>query len=115
MNKLYKVLNISKQGVHQYQERQFVFDQKIECLLVEVQELRAEHPGCGVEKMYDTLQPNFIGRDRFIDVFMDLGFRLKHQINYRRTTFSGKIYYSNLIQSLSIYAPSMVWQSDILT
>ncbi len=113
MNKLYNELNISKQAFHQYQKRQTIFDQKIECLLVEVQELRAEHPGCGVEKMYDTLQPNFIGRDRFITVFMDLGFRLKHQINYRRTTFSGKIYYSNLIQSLSIYAPSMVWQSDI--
>ena len=41
MNQLYKVLNISKQAVNQYQKRQTIFDQKIECLLVEVQELRA--------------------------------------------------------------------------
>ena len=52
-------------------------------LLVEAEELRKEHPGCGVEKMYRTLKPDFIGRDRFIDVFMDLGFRLKTKKNYK--------------------------------
>ena len=41
-------------------------------LLLELEELRKEHPGCGVEKMYHTLRPEFIGRDRFIDLLMDL-------------------------------------------
>lgn len=81
--------------------------------MIEAEELRKEHPGCGVEKMYDTLKPDFIGRDRFIDIFMDLGFRLKRKRNYRRTTYSGTIYYPNLIKGLEVYAPSMVWQSDI--
>jgi predicted house-cleaning noncanonical NTP pyrophosphatase (MazG superfamily) len=113
MNQLYKTLGISKQAVDQYQKRQVVFNQKMNCLLLEAEELRKEHPGCGVAKMYDTLKPNFIGRDRFVDSFMELGFRLKRNKNYRRTTFAGKTYYPNLIQSLSVYAPSMVWQSDI--
>ena len=113
MNNLYKILYISKQAVNQYQKRQNCFDKNMNCLLLEAEELRQEHPGCGVEKMFYTLKPNFIGRDRFIETFMDLGFRIKRNKNYRRTTFASKKYYPNLIQSLSIYAPSMVWQSDI--
>lgn len=113
MNQLYKVIGISKQAVSQYSKRQVVFDKKVQDLQVEAEELRKEHPGCGVEKMYATLKPDFIGRDRFIDLFMDLGFRLKRNKNYKRTTFAGKVYYPNIIKSMSVYAPSMIWQSDI--
>lgn len=113
MNRLYQVAEISKQAVSQYANRQVVFDKKASNLLLEAEELRKEHPGCGVEKMYNTLKPDFMGRDRFIDIFMDLGFRLKRKRNYRRTTYSCSIYYPNLIKGLEVYAPSMVWQSDI--
>jgi transposase InsO family protein len=82
-------------------------------LLAEAEWLRKEHPGCGVEKMYYTLCPDFIGRDQFIEVFMELGFRVKRNKNYRRTTYSIKNEYPNLIKGLSVAAPSTVWQSDI--
>lgn len=82
-------------------------------LLLEAEELRKEHPGCGVEKMYYTLKPDFMGRDRFIDVFMDLGFRLKTKKNYKRTTYPASVHYSNLIKGMEVIAPSIIWQSDI--
>jgi len=113
MNQLYREIGISKQAVSQYADRQVIFDKKTHNLLIEAEELRKQHPGCGVEKMYDTLKPDFIGRDRFIDIFMDLGFRVKRKRNYRRTTYCGTTYYPNLIKGLEVYAPSMVWQSDI--
>lgn len=113
MNQLYKVVGVSKQAVQQYAKRQLIFDQKVSNLLLEAQDLRRVHPGCGVEKMYNTLKPDFIGRDRFIDLFMELGFRLKKKKNYRRTTYSSSVNYPNLIQGLKIRAPSTVWQSDI--
>ncbi len=113
MNNLYKVIGISKQAVANYAKRQVVFDQKISQLVVEADQLRASHPGCGVEKMYDTLKPVFIGRDRFIESFMGLGYRVKRQKNYRRTTIAGSIYYPNLIKGLQVSKPSTVWQSDI--
>ena len=72
MNQLYKVVGVSKQAVQQYAKRQLMFDQKVSNLLLEAQDLRRVHPGCGVEKMYNTLKPDFIGRDRFIDLFMEL-------------------------------------------
>ena len=113
MNALYKTLNISKQAVYQYDKRQELYDSKIRVLLLEAEELRKEHPGCGVEKMYTTLKPDFIGRDRFVTLFMELGFRLNKKQNYRRTTYAGSIYYPNLIKGMYINAPSIIWQSDI--
>ena len=113
MNQLYQVMDISKQAVHQYALRQKQFDYKIGVLLREAELLRREHPGCGVEKMYYTLKPDFIGRDRFIELFMQLGFRLKRKKNYRRTTYAVSVFYPNLIKGLVVKAPSTVWQSDI--
>jgi putative transposase len=113
MNQLYRAIGISKQAVMQYASRQLLFDERIRCLLAEAQELRQAHPGCGVEKMYDTLAPDFIGRDRFVDLFIQLGFRLRKAKNYRRTTYAGTINYPNLIKGLYVDRPSLVWQSDI--
>lgn len=113
MNKLYSSIGISKQAVIQYNNRQLQFDENVAQLIVEADLLRKAHPGCGVEKMYDTLRPVFIGRDRFIDTFMDLGYRIKRQKNYRRTTFAGSIYYDNLIKGLKVSKPNTIWQSDI--
>jgi len=113
MNQLYESIGTSKQAVHQYAQRQTVFDNRLMQLMEEADDLRKEHPGCGVEKMYSILKPDFIGRDRFVDTFMQLGYRLKRKKNYRRTTIAGKIYYPNAIKGLEINAPSVVWQSDI--
>ena len=113
MNQLYKATSISKQAVYQYASRQAVFDDNITSLVVEVDELRKAHPGCGVEKLHYTLKPDFIGRDRFVETFMALGYRLKRSKNYRRTTYSSKKYHPNLINGLVIKKPSSVWQSDI--
>ena len=113
MNRLYDVIGISKQAVHQYAHRQALFDQHMEQLVMESDELRKDHPGCGVEKMYYTLRPDFLGRDRFVDTFMDLGFRVRRNKNYRRTTISSKDYYPNLIKGLAVTCPGTVWQSDI--
>ena len=112
-NELYNSIGISKQAVYQYQNRQDTFDKKMLQLVVEADELRKEHPGCGVEKMYYTLSPDFIGRDRFIDTMMQLGYRLKRKKNYKRTTIASKIYYPNLIKGIKVNKPSTIWQSDI--
>jgi transposase InsO family protein len=113
MNLFYKAIGISKQAVHQYDKRQLAFDGKVGQLVVEADELRLEHPGCGVKKMYRTLKPDFIGRDRFIDIFMQLGYRVKRKKNYRRTTYASANSYPNLIKGMSVTTPSVIWQSDI--
>ena len=113
MNKLYKAIGISKQAVYKQEKKQIVLDQKMTELVYHADLLRTEHPGCGVEKMYYTLQPDFLGRDKFIELFMSLGYRLKMKKNYRRTTFSTNIYYPDLIKGMKVNAPSVIWQTDI--
>ena len=113
MNMLYATVGISKQAVSQHNTRQKAFDKKVKQMTLEADELREDHPGCGVEKMYYTLKPDFIGRDRFIELMMELGYRLKRKKNYKRTTIASKIYYPNLIKGMEVDRPSMVWQSDI--
>ncbi len=81
--------------------------------MLEVDEIRRNHPGCGVEKMYYALKPDFIGRDRFVDTFMDLGYRLKVKKNHSKTTIASKIYYPNLIKGMQVTGPCVIWQSDI--
>ncbi len=113
LNTLYRTVKISKQAVSQYAKRQEVFDKQFEDLVLEADILKKEHPGCGVEKMYYTLKPEFIGRDRFIENFMELGYRVKKKRNYKKTTRASKQYYPNLIKGMKVNAPSQIWQSDI--
>ncbi|MCK0131573.1 IS3 family transposase [Flavobacteriaceae bacterium F08102] len=112
MNDLYKEAGLSKQAVVQYAARQQAFDNKVEQMILEADKRREDHPGCGVEKMYYTLNPDFIGRDRFIELMMEVGYRLKRKRNYRRTTIASKLYYPNLIKGMEVNRPNMIWQSD---
>ena len=57
MRAIYKIAGISKQAAHKYFKHEDELSKKLSDLLIEVDELREEHPGCGVEKMYQTLQP----------------------------------------------------------
>ncbi|MDE3183908.1 MAG: IS3 family transposase [Bacteroidota bacterium] len=113
MSQLYKYVGITRQAIDQYGKRQQIFNKKLLYLLSEVEELRKDHPGCGVEKMYYSLNPDFLGRDKFVELFMDLGFGLKKRINYKRTTYSVTSKYNNLIKGLFISEPGVVWQTDI--
>jgi len=113
MNNLYNILGITKQAVHQHKKREALYHFKLTDLMIQIDELRKEHPGCGVEKMYKALNPDFIGRDNFIEVFMSLGYRVKKMKNYIRTTIPTHLKYPNLIEGMLIYKPNQVWQSDI--
>lgn len=110
---MYRCVGISKQAVQQYAKQQVVYEQSLAELIVLADEIREEHPGCGVEKLYYTLQPDFIGRDKFIDIFMRIGFRVKRDRNYIRTTYSVASQYPNLIKAMLVNRPCQIWQSDI--
>jgi hypothetical protein len=113
MNQLYKNIGISKQAVAQYIVRQIYFDLQITELMYAVEEVRRDHPGCGLEKMYYTLNPTFIGRDRFIETFTELGFKLHKKINYKRTTYASPSNFPNLIKGMMVNNASIIWQTDI--
>ena len=113
LNQLYQVVGISKQAVHAYGQKQARFALKLDSLLIEVDRLRSIHGGCGLEKIYRTLQPDFLGRDRFIGLLQRLGYGLKSQPKPSRTTYSSIFRYHNLIEGLLVDDINRVWQSDI--
>lgn len=113
MNALYRCLGISKQAVSQQQVRDKAFVHKMRQILPKVDKIREAQPGKGLHKVYLDVAPDFIGRDRFINYMMELGYRVKRTPNHRRTTYAGKTVYPNLIHGLQVKAPSTVWQSDI--
>lgn len=113
MNELYSILGISKQAFYQYKHRKGCFNKHLIELINRVDGYRLGHPRCGLEKMYHSLQPDFIGRDRFILIFKELGYGLKKKRNPIRTTYPSRLSYPNLINGLSIHFIREVWQSDI--
>jgi hypothetical protein len=113
LNSLYQVVGVSKQSVQQARTRQQYFDKELCELVVLADQLKEEHPGCGVEKMYYTLLPKLMGRDKFCEIFMGLGYGVKQIRNYHRTTYRGTYFYPNLIEGMAIRRPFQVIQSDI--
>ncbi|MBZ9788395.1 DDE-type integrase/transposase/recombinase [Psychroflexus sp. CAK57W] len=82
-------------------------------LVSQVDIIREEHPGCGVEKLYRTLKPECMGRDKFCEIFIDLGYRVRRIKNYIRTTTPTHLNYPNLIEGMIVTEPYQVLQSDI--
>jgi len=113
MNAVYKIGGVSKQAVHQRNNADHHWRMKLAELQIQVDEIRAIHSGCGLEKLYDTLKPSWIGRDKFISVFMELGYRVRKRLNFTRTTIPSSLRYPNLIQGLLVWDKNRVWQTDI--
>ena len=109
----FEEMKITKQAVHQSRKRQICFDNELEEMVKLADLLKKEHPGCGVEKMYYTLQPDYVGRDKFCEIFLSLGYGVKKIKNYRRTTYPSHLSYPNLIEGMQLIRPNQVVQSDI--
>ena len=113
MNSVYQISGVSKQAVHKHNRAYIDYSDRLQELITQVDEIRSIHPGCGLEKLYDSLRPPWLGRDKFISVFMELGYRVRRTKNYRRTTVPSILYYPNLIEGLLVWDKNRVWQTDI--
>lgn len=113
LNALYKVAGVSKQAVWAHFKRESQQLTLLCKLMRLVDERRAQHPGCGLEKLYWHLQPEGIGRDRFCSIMMELGYGVRRTRNKMRTTFPAHKVFENLIEGRVITGPNQVWQSDI--
>lgn len=113
MREVYAVAGVSKQAHHQYLQDSSSKELLLSSLISDVDLIRKEHPGCGLEKLYLILQPKGIGRDRFISAFQGLGYGVIRQKNYHRTTIPTHIKFPNLITGMILSRANQLWQSDI--
>ena len=113
MNAVYKISGLTKQAFHKHVALQRDRSEELAELQVQVDEIRNLHPGCGLEKLYDTLKPDWMGRDKFISTFMAMGYRVRKKVNFTRTTTPTWMRYPNLIEGLLVWDQNRVWQTDI--
>lgn len=113
LNALYEVIGITKQGVWDHFRREEAELAMIRRMISRVDARRGEHPGEGLEKLYWQLEPEGVGRDKFCDIFMQLGYGVRRPINRMRTTIPAGKVFDNLIEGRLVNGPNQVWQSDI--
>jgi putative transposase len=79
-----------------------------------VAHIRQMHSCMGLRKIWYRIKPDWIGRDNFISIGVDLGLEIPKPKNYQRTTFSTRSnLYGNLTTNLKIDNINTVWVSDI--
>ncbi len=114
MNKLYKVLGISKQAFHQRLDRLYRLRSEKKQLLLLIYQIREDHPTMGIRDMYYKLRPETMGRDVFENFCREEGLTVERVKNWRRTTDStGVIRFDNLLVGMNLTAINQAWQSDI--
>lgn len=114
MNQLYLLCNLSKQAHHKAMQRLRKQVEKREIYIRMMEQVREIHPGMGLRTMYEMLQPDSIGRDAFIALGLQEGFRLSVIEKQTRTTFSVKSNrYKNLLVGKKFTDVNQLWSSDI--
>ncbi|HYC85591.1 MAG TPA: DDE-type integrase/transposase/recombinase [Chryseosolibacter sp.] len=105
---------MTKQSFHQKLNRQLLFLQEMEQLLVLARQIRVDHPRMSARQMYRLIRPAQIGRDRFEAFCFENGFKVSIKRAYHRTTNSlGVTRFTNLLAGLELTGINQVWVSDI--
>jgi transposase InsO family protein len=114
MNSVFALCGISRQAHHQGIS-QLMKEKQQEGLYVRMMgQVREIHPGMGIRTMYEMLKPEGIGRDAFVALGLQEGFRLKSVEKKTRTTYSVKSSrYGNLLGGGEFTDINQVWSSDI--
>lgn len=114
MNEVFRYTDYSKQAFHQKINRQLQQQGYEKLLLPLMEELRLEHPAMGARYLYEILQPEAIGRDKFEQLCFANGFKLKRKKRFTKTTDSkGVIRFPNLMIGRQLTGVNQAWSSDI--
>lgn len=114
MQDIYLLNGVSKQGHHQALQRESAWQTKIVFYIALMHEIRGVHPAMGLRTMYEMSLPEGIGRDAFIFLGLQAGFRLQFVPNPIRTTFSiPSRRYPNLLEGRAFTDVNQLWTSDI--
>jgi len=110
MKDLYSAFGMSKQNFYQRLVRLDHRSEEEAQLLYLVEQVRKDHPRMSARTMYRMIRPQTMGRDKFEQLCMENGYRVKKQRNYRVTTNSnGVVRFPNLIQDIEVTRVNQVF------
>ena len=114
MSAFYLLAGVTKQGHRQAVRRLGEERAKEPFYIGLIVEIRQMHPGMGLRTMYGQFKPEGIGRDGFVELGIEAGFRLRAPINPQITTRAVKNRrYLNLLEGRWFTGVNQVWSSDI--
>lgn len=114
MNDMYELLKISKQAHLAFQKRHQEQEDQFLLLIPILDEWRTDHPCMSLKKMYIQIQPDFIGRNKFIDFCMNYGYEAVRYAKVCKTTFSVcEQRFNNLLLNTILTDINQVLVSDI--
>lgn len=89
-------------------------DHVMEFVTNELVKARVKCPTRGCRSMYGDFGDHLpIGRDKSIELFMDLGYRVKYPKRYGKATDSGSRAFPNLLVNKDVTGINQVWQADM--
>lgn len=114
MKLVYLYCQISKQAHQQAKQRSIKQADREVVFIRLMEQTRILHPGMGLRTMYEMHEPEGIGRDAFVALGLQEGFRLKALDKYVRTTYSVRCNrYQNLLVNKRFTGVNQLWSSDI--
>lgn len=114
MSSLYLTAGVSKQGhFNAIKFEQETADRAVVYVGL-METIRDMHPGMGLRKMYEQFQPEGIGRDTFVALGLESGFRLLSPVSPFKTTHAVRsTRYKNLLVNKIVTGVDQVWVSDL--
>jgi len=115
MKDLFSMAGITKQALWKYHRHQERKRELVENTLGLIRKVRGRHKHMGCRSIYSALtQKPLVGRDRFIEIGLDYGFRLKRKRNKLKTTWSQQVeVFPNELEGKQLTGINQAWQSDI--
>ena len=103
LNRFYDAIGVSRQGVHDMLNRmQRNFERELTILHM-IELIRENHPTMSLRSLYIKIQPQGLGRDKFIRMCISHGLKAEVPRNMRRTTNSnGVIRFPNLLKGIEM-------------
>ncbi len=114
MKHLIESLGMSKQNFYQQVKRRHYQQEEAVQILYLVEKVRENHPHMSVRRLYNLIQPQTMGRDKFERLCMSNGYGVRRRKNYRVTTNSkGVTRFPNLMKEIEVTGVNQVFVSDI--
>lgn len=114
MKQLYGLVGITKQAHLASMQHQAELEDKFLLLSAVLETERAKHPAMSLKKLYHMLNPDFVGRDAFVEFGMMNGFEPVRKARFHKTTHSGEERaFPNLLHNLIVYGIDRLWVGDI--
>ncbi len=114
MNQIYMRSGISRQAHHQMVARIKEEEALVPYLIGLITEIRDIHPGMGLRRLYEKVEPEGIGRDRFIALGVAYGLEGKYSPpKTTMTAVHAASEYTNLLVGYEFTGVNQVWSSDI--